>query len=92
VRLRLLGQPVTKSDALAKEKQYGGKFPPDNMPINERNRLITEWLAGGDDFVREPSARLEIAKDGTIILVTGKSEAQDSVPLDRWLAENARQA
>jgi len=36
-------------------------------------------------------ARLEIAKDGTIILVTGKSEAQESAPLDRWMAENARQ-
>jgi hypothetical protein len=36
-------------------------------------------------------ARVEIAKDGTIILVIGKSEAQESAPLDRWMAENARQ-
>jgi hypothetical protein len=35
--------------------------------------------------------RLEIAKDGTIILVAGKSEAQESEPLDRWMADNARQ-
>jgi hypothetical protein len=36
-------------------------------------------------------ARVEIAKDGTIILVIGKSEAQESAPLDRWMAKNARQ-
>jgi len=39
-------------EALAKER---GKFPPDGMPIFERDRLITEWLAGGDDPV--PSKR-----------------------------------
>jgi hypothetical protein len=42
-------------EALA--KGHGGKFPPDNMPVLERDRLITEWLAGGDDPVRMPSRR-----------------------------------
>jgi hypothetical protein len=36
-------------------------------------------------------ARLELAKDGTIIFVMGKSETHDSAPLDRWMAENAGQ-
>jgi hypothetical protein len=43
-------------EALAKEKQYGGKFPPDSMPVFERDRLIKEWLDGGDDPVK-PSKR-----------------------------------
>lgn len=42
-------------EALAKE--HGGEFPPGNMPVSERDRLITEWLAGGDDPVRVPSKR-----------------------------------
>ena len=42
-------------EALAKE--HGGKFPPDGMPISERDRLITEWLEGGDDDVSKPSER-----------------------------------
>ena len=35
--------------------------------------------------------RLEIAKDGTIILVIVKSGAQESAALDQWMAEYARQ-
>jgi hypothetical protein len=41
-------------EALA--KQYGGKFPPDGMPVSERDRLITKWLEGDDDPVK-PSER-----------------------------------
>ena len=41
-------------EALA--KQHGGKFPPDGMPVSERNRLIIEWLAGDNDPVK-PSER-----------------------------------
>ena len=40
-------------EALAKE--HGGKFPPDSMPVSERDKLITRWLEGGDDPV--PSER-----------------------------------
>ena len=40
----------------ALSKEYGGKFPPDNMPIFERDRLITEWLAM-DDAPVKPSKR-----------------------------------
>jgi hypothetical protein len=42
-------------EALAKE--YGGKFPPNDMSVFERDRLVTEWLAGGDDPVKKPSER-----------------------------------
>jgi hypothetical protein len=35
-------------------------------------------------------ARFEIAKDGTIIVVTRKSVTQDSGSLDQWIAEDAR--
>jgi hypothetical protein len=42
-------------EALA--RQFGGKFPPDNMPLKERNRLIGEWLKGDDDHRRKPSER-----------------------------------
>ncbi len=35
-------------------------------------------------------AQIEIAKDGKIIVVTGKPEAQDAGPLDRWIADHAR--
>ena len=41
-------------EALA--KGYGGKFPPDDMPIKERDRIIVEWLRGDDDPVK-PSKR-----------------------------------
>jgi hypothetical protein len=41
-------------EALA--KQHGGKFPPDDMPVFERDRLIVEWLDGNDDPVK-PSKR-----------------------------------
>ncbi len=41
-------------EALA--KQYGGKFPPDGMPVLERDSLITKWLEGDDDPVK-PSER-----------------------------------
>jgi hypothetical protein len=41
----------------ALSKEYRGKFPPDGMPVFERDRLITEWLAGGDDPVSNPSKR-----------------------------------
>jgi hypothetical protein len=37
-------------EALAKE--YGGKFPPNDMPVFKRNRLITDWLAGDDNPVK----------------------------------------
>jgi hypothetical protein len=40
----------------------------------------------------EKVARVEITKDGTIIMITGKPASQDDpAPLDRWLAENADQ-
>ena len=42
-------------EALA--RQFGGKFPPDNMPLKERNKLIGEWLKGDDDHRRKPSER-----------------------------------
>ena len=42
------------AEALAKE--HGGKFPPDDMPVFERDKLIIDWLAGDDDPVR-PSER-----------------------------------
>jgi len=42
-------------EALAKG-QLGGKFPPDSMTVFERDRLIMEWLDGGDDPVK-PSKR-----------------------------------
>jgi hypothetical protein len=47
-------QIKTAVTALAKE--HGGKFPPDDMPVFARDRLITKWLAGGDDPVK-PSTR-----------------------------------
>jgi hypothetical protein len=33
-------------------------------------------------------ARIEIAKDGRIVIVTGKAPAQDSTPLDNWMAKH----
>lgn len=41
--------------ALAKERE--GEFPPVDMKPYERDRLITEWLAGDDDPVKKPSKR-----------------------------------
>jgi hypothetical protein len=43
-------------EALAKEDKYGGKFPPDSMPVFERDDLITRWLEGDDKPVK-PSKR-----------------------------------
>jgi hypothetical protein len=40
----------------ALSKEHGGKFPPDSMPVFERDRLITEWLAM-DDAPVKPSKR-----------------------------------
>jgi hypothetical protein len=42
-------------EALAKERS--GKFPPEGMPIYERDRLITEWLDADDDPMKRPSKR-----------------------------------
>jgi hypothetical protein len=33
-------------------------------------------------------ARIEIAKDGRIVIVTGEAPAQDSTPLDNWMAKH----
>ena len=37
---------------IALAKEHGGKFPPDDMSVSERDRLITEWLGGDDDPVK----------------------------------------
>jgi hypothetical protein len=42
-------------EALAKERR--GKFPSEDMPVFERDRLIMEWIAGDDDPVKKPSKR-----------------------------------
>jgi hypothetical protein len=42
-------------DALA--KTHGGKFPPTDMPVFERDRLIRSWLAGDDEPAKPPSER-----------------------------------
>jgi hypothetical protein len=41
----------------ALSREHAGKFPPDGMPKQERDRLITEWLDGDDDPVKKPSKR-----------------------------------
>jgi hypothetical protein len=49
-------------------------------------RALRATRAAGIEVVR-----LEIAKDGKIIVVTGQREVQDSGSLDRWMADHARE-